>query len=139
MFIYRINTGSCNACDVELLATSFVPKFNFKNLELKFTNNPKEANIILVTGPITARSAAFLQKTLAQTPKEKIVLAMGICPVSCGVFRDSYSICGPLDKFVAVDINIPGCPPTPQAIIQSFEYAKKLWQQKYASRNKNAS
>lgn len=139
MFVYRINTGSCNACDVELLATSFVPKFNFRNLELNFTNDPREAHFILVTGPITARSTSYLQKTLAQTPKEKIVLAMGICPVSCGVFRDSYSICGPLDKFVSVDINIPGCPPSPQAIIKSFEYAKKLWGEKYGLRKKNAS
>jgi len=125
-YIYRINTGSCNGCDVELLATALVPKFGFSDLEFDFTNTPQNANIVLVTGPITTRSVSYLQDSLSKVPEDKVVVAVGICPISCGVYRDSYCVEGPLDKFVAVDINIPGCPPSPAAIVQGFLKAKEL-------------
>lgn len=129
-YVYRINTGSCNGCDVELLATALVPKFGFSGLECDFTNSPEEANIILVTGPITTRSVSFLKDTLSRIPEDKVVVATGICPISCGVFRDTYSIEGPLDKFVDVDVNIPGCPPSPKIIVEGLIEAKKIWDEK---------
>lgn len=130
MYVYRVNTGSCNACDMELIVTSLVPKFRFDDMGFTFTNSPKEAQIILITGPVTTRSVPFLQDTLNKL-KNCVVIAMGICPISGGIYRDSYSIEGPLDKFVDVDINIPGCPPTPQAIKQGLSQGKKIWDDRY--------
>lgn len=130
-YIYRINTGSCNGCDVELLATALVPKFGFSSLACDFTNSPEEANIVLVTGPITTRSSSFLKDTLSRIPEGKVVIAAGICPISCGVFRDTYSIEGPLDNFVDVDVNIPGCPPSPTVIVEGFIEAKRIWDAKH--------
>lgn len=128
--VYRINTGSCNGCDVELLASVLVPKFGFESLGCTYTNDPKEANIVIVTGSITTRSKPFLEATLKQLPNNKVVVAMGICPISCGVFRDSYSIEGPLDNFVNVDVNIAGCPPSPVSIVDGLVLAAKLWREK---------
>lgn len=127
IYIYRINTGSCNACDVELLAGVFVPKFGFENLGFSYTNDPTQANILLVTGPITVRSSSFLTQILSYIPQKKVVVAIGICPISGGIFRDSYAIAGSLDNFVKVDINIAGCPPSPTAMIQGLIHAKKIW------------
>lgn len=128
--VYRINTGSCNGCDVELLASVLVPKFGFETLGCAYTNDPTIANIVIVTGSITTRSKSFLEATLAQLPEKKVVVAMGICPISCGVFRDSYSIEGPLDKFVPVDVNIAGCPPSPQSIVDGLILATQLWKER---------
>lgn len=130
--VYRINAGSCNGCDVELLASVLVPKFGFDTLGCAYTNDPTEAQIVLVTGSITARSKPYLEETLKRLPKNKVVIALGICPISCGVFRDSYSIEGPLDRFVDVDVNIPGCPPAPLSIVEGLKSACALWQEKAA-------
>lgn len=130
--VYRINTGSCNGCDVELLASVLVPKFGFDTLGCHYTNDPSVANIVLVTGSITTRSKPFLEATLKRLPDKKVVVALGICPISCGVFRESYAIEGPLDRFVEVDVNIPGCPPAPLSIVEGLKSACTLWQQKAA-------
>ncbi len=130
IYVYRINTGSCNGCDVEILASVLVPKFGFDTLGCTYTNDPTLANIILVTGSITARSKPYLEKILTQLPKEKIVVALGICPISGGVFRDSYAIVGPLDRFVNVDVNIAGCPPSPKEIAKGLAQACELWREK---------
>lgn len=128
--VYRINAGSCNGCDVELLASILVPKFGFDSLQCTYTNNPEEANIVIVTGSITARSKPFLEATLKQIPSPKVVVAMGVCPISGGVFRDSYAIEGPLDRFVDVDVNIAGCPPSPGSIVDGLIKACALWKEK---------
>jgi len=128
--VYRINTGSCNACDVEILASMLVPKFCFEKLGYECTNDPAIANIVLITGPVTARAKQYFENILKLLPSRRIIIAMGICSISCGVFRDSYSIVGPVDKFVDVDINIPGCPPSPQAILESLMTATTLLNEK---------
>ncbi len=131
LYVYRINTGSCNGCDVEILASVLLPKFGFDALGCVYTNDPTLANILLVTGAITARSTPYLQAALKQLPSKKIVVALGICPISGGVFRDSYAITGPLDTFVDVDINISGCPPSPKEIAQGLAQACELWRERY--------
>lgn len=128
--VYRINTGSCNACDVELLTSALVSKFGFQELGYEMTNDPSSAHIILVTGPVTARTKDYFARTLQLLPKKKIVISVGICAISCGVFRDSYSIVGPVDKYVDVDLNVPGCPPSPKAILESLIVAKSMFEKK---------
>ena len=125
--VYRINAGSCNGCDVELLASVLVPKFGFESLHCSYINTPEEANIVIVTGSITTRSKPFLEATLQRLPQNKVVIAMGICPISGGVFRDSYPIEGPLDRFVDVDVNVAGCPPSPQSIVDGLIQACAIW------------
>jgi len=115
------------------LASILVPKFGFDTLHCTYTNTPEEANIVIVTGSITTRSKPFLEATLKRLPDEKVVVAMGICPITGGVFRDSYSIEGPLDRFVNVDVNIAGCPPSPQTIVDGLIKACALWKEKVSA------
>jgi len=129
-FLFRINTGSCNGCDVELATTAMIPRYDVERLGCRYTGSPKHADILLVTGPITARSKPYLLEVLDELPNPFVVVAIGTCPTSCGIFRDSYAIEGPLDKYVKVDVNVPGCPPRPQAIIDGVAKALEIWKQK---------
>ncbi|AZV46728.1 NADH-quinone oxidoreductase subunit B [Nautilia sp. PV-1] len=129
-FLFRINTGSCNGCDVELATTAMIPRYDVERLGCRYTGSPKHADILLVTGPITARSKPYLLEVLDELPNPFVVVAVGTCPTSCGIFRDSYAIEGPLDKYVRVDVNVPGCPPRPQAIIDGVAKALEIWKQR---------
>ncbi|BCO09416.1 NADH ubiquinone oxidoreductase [Desulfolithobacter dissulfuricans] len=131
-WLFRINTGSCNGCDVELATTALIPRYDVERLGCKYTGSPKHADIVLVTGPVTARSEAYLIRLLDEIPEPRVVVAVGICPISGGVFRDSYSIRGPLDKYVEVDVNVCGCPVRPQSIIDGVAQAISIWKEKIA-------
>jgi len=126
-WIYRINAGSCNGCDVELMTTACIPRYDIERLGCQYCGSPRHADIVLVTGPITVGVKEKLLRVYAQVPDPKVVVAVGICPISGGVFRESYAIAGPLDAFVPVDVNIPGCPPRPQAIIEGLALAIEIW------------
>ena len=129
-WLYRINTGSCNGCDVELATTALIPRFDVERLGCKYTGSPKHADIVLVTGPITVRSEDYLIRMLDEIPAPRVIVAIGICPISGGVFRDGYSIRGPLDKFVEVDVNVSGCPVRPQSILDGVAQAIAIWKDK---------
>ncbi len=128
--VFRINTGSCNGCDVEFVATAFVEKFHMDELGVELVNEVDDANIVVVTGPLTARSESFLKGSLSRLKKPFVVVGIGTCSISCGIFRDSYAINGPLDKFVDVDVNIAGCPPRPQSIAEGVAKGIKVLEQK---------
>ena len=115
-WLFRINAGSCNGCDVELATTALIPRYDVERLGCLYTGSPRQADIVLVTGPVTVQM--------------RVTVAVGICPISGGVFRDSYSIAGPLSKLVKVDVNVPGCPPRPQAIMEGVVLAKQIWMKK---------
>jgi len=125
--LYRINAGSCNGCDVELATTACVSRYNVERLGCKYCSSPQHADIVLITGPLTTRVKEKALQVYAEIPAPKVTVAVGICPISCGVFRDSYAIEGPIDKYIPVDINIPGCPPRPQAIVEGIAEAIKIW------------
>jgi Ni,Fe-hydrogenase III small subunit len=129
-FLFRVNTGSCNGCDVELATTAMIPRYDVERLGCRYTGTPKHADILLVTGPITARSKKYLLRVLDEIPNPFVVVAIGTCAVSCGIFRDSYAIEGPLDKYIEVDVYVPGCPPRPQAIIDGVAKAIEIWKEK---------
>ena len=129
-WLYRINTGSCNGCDVELATTALIPRFDVERLGCKYTGSPKHADIVLVTGPVTVRSEDYLIRILDEIPDPRVIVAIGICPISGGVFRDGYSIRGPLDRFVEVDVNVSGCPVRPQSIIDGVAQAIGIWKDK---------
>ncbi|MBO1273375.1 hypothetical protein J3L11_17190 [Shewanella sp. 4t3-1-2LB] len=129
-WLYRINAGSCNGCDVELATTALIPRYDVERLGCQYCGTPKHADIVLITGPLTARVKEKVLQVYQEIPEPKITVAVGICPISGGVFRDSYAIEGPIDKYMKVDVNIPGCPPRPQAIIEGIALAIEIWKQR---------
>ncbi|MBO8167699.1 MAG: NADH-quinone oxidoreductase subunit NuoB [Thermoanaerobacteraceae bacterium] len=127
-WLYRINAGSCNGCDVELATTACIPRYDIERLGCKYCGSPKHADIVLITGPLTARVKEKVLRLYDEIPDPKVTVAIGVCPISGGVFRDSYAITGPIDNFIPVDVNVPGCPPRPQAIIDGIVEAIKIWE-----------
>lgn len=126
-WLYRINAGSCNGCDVELATTALIPRYDVERLGCKYCGSPKHADIVLITGPVTAGVKDKVIRVYNEIPDPKVVVAVGICPISGGVFRDSYAIENTLDAFIPVDVNVPGCPPRPQAIIDGVAKAIEIW------------
>jgi len=124
--LYRINTGSCNGCDVELAVTSAVAEFDVEQLGCRYTEDASEADILLVTGPLTVRARDEVLRLCAQATQGAVTVAVGVCPVSGGVFRDSYAVVGPLARHLPVDVNVPGCPPRPQALLAGIAEALEI-------------
>ena len=129
-WVYRINAGSCNGCDVELATTALIPRYDIERLGCKYCGSPKHGDIVLITGPLTARIKDKVLRIYDEIPDPKVTVAVGICPISGGVFRESYAIRGPIDRYIPVDVNIPGCPPRPQAIIEGLVMAIEVWKSK---------
>jgi Ni,Fe-hydrogenase III small subunit len=126
-WLYRINAGSCNGCDVELATTAIIPRYDVERLGCQYCASPKHADIVLITGPITARVKDKVLSVYNEVPNPKVTVAIGVCPISGGVFRDSYAMTCSLDELVPVDVNVPGCPPRPQAIIEGIAEAIKIF------------
>lgn len=129
-WLYRINAGSCNGCDVELATTACIPRYDVERLGCQYCGSPKHADIVLITGPLTMRVKEKVLRVYQEIPEPKVTVAIGICPISGGVFRDSYAIAGPADSYLPVDVNVPGCPPRPQAIIVGIAMAIDIWRQR---------
>ncbi|WP_264642770.1 MULTISPECIES: NADH-quinone oxidoreductase subunit B family protein [unclassified Symbiopectobacterium] len=129
-WLYRINAGSCNGCDVELATTACIPRYDVERLGCQYCGSPKHADIVLITGPLTIRVKEKVLRVYQEIPEPKVTVAIGICPISGGVFRDSYAIAGPADSYLPVDVNVPGCPPRPQAIIEGIAMAVDMWRQR---------
>ena len=127
--IYHLNTGSCNGCDIELVAL-LGPRYDVERFGVKLTGSPKHADIVIVTGPVTTQSRERMLRVLSQVPEPKVVMSIGSCPMSCNVFKGSYSVDGPLDKWTKVDVAVGGCAPKPEAIIQGLVEAVKILKDK---------
>ena len=100
-WLFHINAGSCNGCD-----------------------------IVVVTGPITKQSLPRVLRAISQVPEPRCIVTMGSCPQSGNVFRGSYSVCGPLSKYVHVDVDVAGCTPKPEAVIEGLATATKILMEK---------
>ena len=133
-WIYHINTGSCNGCDIELVAV-LTPRFDAERFGFKLAGTPRHADIVVVSGPITSQSKERLERTLAQVPDPKCVVSIGSCPQSGNVFKGSYSIEGPLEKYVHVDVAIAGCAPKPEAVIEGLYKATEILKKKREAMN----
>lgn len=128
-WIYHLNTGSCNGCDIELMAL-LGPRYDLERFGVKLTGTPKHADIVVVTGPVTTQSKDRMLRILSQIPEPKVVVSLGSCPMSCNVFKGSYCVEGPLDKWTHVDVSVGGCPPKPEAIIEGILQGVELLRQK---------
>ncbi|MGV8905409.1 MAG: NADH-quinone oxidoreductase subunit NuoB [Acetobacterium sp.] len=116
LHIREVDAGSCNACDSEINALSN-PFNDIERLGINFVASPRHADMLLVTGTGTRNMQRALVKTYNATPDPKLVVAVGACACSGGIFKDTYATSNGIDGIVPVDVYIPGCPPRPQAII----------------------
>ncbi|MGI6451077.1 MAG: NADH-quinone oxidoreductase subunit NuoB [Desulfitobacteriia bacterium] len=114
--IREVDSGSCNACDYEINALNN-PFLDIERLGINFVASPRHADMLLVTGTATRNMHQALIKTYNATPDPKLVVAVGACACSGGIFRDTYATSNGIDSIVPVDVYIPGCPPRPQAIL----------------------
>jgi len=118
-WIFHISTGSCNNCDIELL-DCLTPKFDVERFGILLVGSIRHADALIVTGAVTRQAAPKLKYLWEQMPKPGLVIALGACGCSSGIFRDSYNIIGPVDRIIPVDVYVPGCPPKPEAIISGI-------------------
>lgn len=115
LWVFHLNTGSCNGCDIEIVAT-LTPRYDPERFGIKLVGSPKHADVLLVSGPVTRLMADRVRRVYEQMADPKVVIGIGSC-MSGGVFYDSYSLVGPLEEHIPVDVFVPGCPPRPEAII----------------------
>ena len=128
-WIFHINAGSCNGCDIELVSV-LTPRYDAERLGFRLTGTPRQADIVVVSGPITLQTRDRLVRTLAQVPEPRVVVSLGSCPRSGNVFKGSYSVDGPLDKYTHVDVSVGGCTPKPEAIVAALAQAARILEEK---------
>src|SRR6266705_2622242 len=114
--IRQVDAGSCNGCELEIHALGN-PYYNLEGLGIKFVASPRHADMLLVTGPVSKHMAIALKRTYEATPDPKLVVAVGDCGCTGGIFGESYATCGRVANVIPVDVAIPGCPPTPTALL----------------------
>jgi len=127
--IREVDAGSCNACEVEVTALSN-PIYDMERFGIHIVASPRHADMLLVTGPVTRNMELALLKTYNATPEPKLVVAMGSCACNGGIFGETYASGGGVDRFIPVDLYIPGCPPRPQAVIFGLMVAVDKIEQK---------
>lgn len=133
-WLYHVNTGSCNGCDIEIVAL-LGPRYDAERFGCKLAGTPKHADIVLVTGPVTSQSKDRLLRVLSQVPEPRVVVSVGTCPMSCNVFKGSYSVEGPISKWTKVDVSIGGCAAKPEAIIDGIIKAIEILKKKRRENN----
>ena len=112
----HFNSGSCNGCDIEILAT-LTPRYDIERFGIKLQGSPRHADVLIATGPVSLQARDRLIRIYEQMPDPKFVVAVGSCALSGGVFEGCYNVMGDLSKVIPVNVYIPGCPPRPEAII----------------------
>jgi Ni,Fe-hydrogenase III small subunit/formate hydrogenlyase subunit 6/NADH:ubiquinone oxidoreductase subunit I len=117
--IREVDAGSCNGCELEIVALNN-PIYDIERFGIHFVASPRHADMLLVTGPVTRNMELALLKTYRAMPEPKLVVAVGACGISGGIFGENYASLGSVDKVVPVDVYIPGCPPRPQALLQGI-------------------
>ena len=122
--IREVDTGSCNACEMEMNAL-LNPVYDAERFGIHIAASPRHADALVVTGPVTVNMERALKDVHKQTPDPKIVIALGDCAINCGIFKGCYAVTGPVERHIPVDIRIPGCPPRPAEILEAFSELRK--------------
>lgn len=117
--IRHVDAGSCNGCELEIHALNN-PFYNLSQYGVEFVASPRHADLLLVTGPVTKNMKEALVRTYEAMPNPKWVVALGSCACSNPYFGDSYAIAGKVEDVIPVSIRVPGCPPSPDAILQAI-------------------
>ena len=115
-WVFHVAAASCNNCDIEILDV-LTPRFDVERFGIVLVGSPRHADVLLVTGVLNRKSLPRVLRVYEQTPKPCLVIGVGTCTCSKHMFRASYNTVGPYDKYIPVDVFIPGCPPKPEAII----------------------
>ena len=120
LHVRQVDAGSCNGCELEIAATTN-PLFDLERFGVHFVASPRHADVLLVTGPVTRNMEIALRRTYEATPEPRVVVAVGACGCSGGIFGEGgYAALGGVDRVLPVDVYIPGCPPRPQAILNGL-------------------
>jgi len=117
--IRHVDAGSCNGCELEIQALTN-PYYNLEGIGIRFVASPRHADMLLVTGPVSKHMAIALKRTYDATPEPKLVVAVGDCGCTGGIFGKSYASLGGVAGVIPVDVAIPGCPPSPRALLQGI-------------------
>lgn len=138
-WIIHYDATSCNGCDIEVIAC-LTPMYDLERFGIMNTGNPKHADIFLITGSINERNSAVVRNIYSQMPDPKVVVAVGICATSGGIFRDCYNVLGGADKVIPVDVYVPGCAARPESIIDGIIKSLAVLEEKHRNmkiKNKN--
>jgi Ni,Fe-hydrogenase III small subunit/formate hydrogenlyase subunit 6/NADH:ubiquinone oxidoreductase subunit I len=120
LHVRQVDAGSCNACELEIAATTS-PLYDLERFGIHLVASPRHADVLLVTGPVTRNMEIALRRTYEAAPDPRVVVAVGACGCSGGIFGEgSYAVIGGVDRVLPVDVYIPGCPPPPQAILNGL-------------------
>jgi ech hydrogenase subunit C len=117
-WLMHFDCGSCNGCDIETLAC-LTPVYDVERFGIINVGNPRHADVLVVTGTVNPRNAVILKNLYEQMPSPKLVIAVGACGCSGGVFREAPNVLGGVDKVIPVDVYVPGCPAKPEAIMDA--------------------
>ena len=117
--IRAVDAGSCNGCELELHALNN-PYYNLEGLGIKFVASPRHADMLLVTGPVSRHMELALRRTWEATPEPRLVVAIGDCGCTGGIFGESYATRGRVSNVIPVDVEVPGCPPAPLEILRAI-------------------
>jgi len=114
-----VDAGSCNGCEIEVGA-AFGPVYDVERFGARLVASPRHADVVLVTGVVTRNMQEPLRRTVAATPRPRVVLAVGDCARNCGAFAGGYGVAGAVSDVVPVDLEVPGCPPEPDRIVEAL-------------------
>jgi Ni,Fe-hydrogenase III small subunit len=117
--IRQVDAGSCNGCELEIHALSNA-FYDLERFGLRFVASPRHADVLMVTGPVTRNMRVALERAYHATPDPKWVVGVGACAVDGGIFKGSYACVGGVSDVVPVDLHVPGCPPSPQALLRAL-------------------
>lgn len=137
-WVLHYDCSSCNGCDIEILA-SLTPVYDIERFGIINTGNPKHADVLLVTGSVNQRNARVLRNLYSQMPEPKVVVAVGSCACSGGVFHNCYNVLGGVDKVIPVDVYVPGCAARPEAIIDGVVLGLQKLKEKTEKKSEEAA
>ena len=135
-WIIHYDGSSCNGCDIEVLAC-LTPMYDVERFGIINTGNPKHADIFLITGSINQQNIDIVKNIYNQMPNPKVVIALGICALSGGIFAKCYNVIGGVDKAIPVDVMVPGCAVRPEAIIDGVVKALGILEERKKEYNKH--
>jgi Ni,Fe-hydrogenase III small subunit len=131
LWVYHANSGGCNGCDIEVLNV-LTPYYDVERFGIKLVGSPRHADVMLCQGPAMRATATALRRAYEAMPAPKLVFAIGSCAGGGGLWYDTYTVLGPVEKVLPVDVYIPGCPPRPEAILWGIAVAAGMVDTKVA-------
>lgn len=137
-WILHYDASSCNGCDIEVLAC-LTPMYDAERFGIINTGNPKHADIFIVTGSVNEQNIDVIKNLYNQMPDPKVVVAVGICAATGGIFRECYNVKGGIDQVLPVDVYVPGCAARPEAIIDGIVKATAILEEKYKKMKESKS